>query len=197
MQRADARANASDRASAEARADAGRLPADAVWQYREDVWRLASRLCQSREDAEDATQSALLKAAEHLAGFRREASLRTWLHRIATNECRMLRRRKAPVSLDQLPDLGQADIAGQAGSWMVTSDPEQAALAAESRRQVVSALSGLPERYRTAVLLKDGLGMKAGDVATAMGISVPAARSVLHRARLAVRRRLRDPARPS
>jgi RNA polymerase sigma factor (sigma-70 family) len=76
--------------------------AAAVWRYRDDVWRLARQLCRHREDAEDVTHSALLKAAEHLDEFRWEASLRTWLHRIATNECRMLRRRKAPLSLGAL-----------------------------------------------------------------------------------------------
>jgi RNA polymerase sigma-70 factor (ECF subfamily) len=171
-------------------------PADVVWQYRDDIWRLASRLCQSREDAEDATQSALLKAAEHLDGFRREASLRTWLHRIVTNECRMLRRRKGFVSLDQLPDRARADADDRLGPDG-GSDPELAALNSESRRQLTAALNGLPSRYRTAVLLKDGLGMNAADVAAAMGISVPATRSILHRARSALRRRLPDPAAPT
>ncbi len=78
------------------------VPADAVWRYREDVWRLASQLCRHRQDAEDVTQSALLKAVQQLGGFRWEASLRTWLHRIATNECRMLRRRTVPASRDEL-----------------------------------------------------------------------------------------------
>ncbi len=64
---------------------------------------------------------------------------------------------------------------------------------AETRRQVVAALAGLPDRYRTAVLLKDGLGLPAEGVATAMGISVPAVRSVLHRARAALRESLPAP----
>jgi Sigma-70 region 2 len=103
-----------------------------VWRYREDVWRLASQLCQHREDAEDVTQSALLKAAEHLDGFRWEASLRTWLHRIATNECRMLRRRKAPLSLDEL--LEQAATAPQRPGEPPAREPgpEEAAVEAET-----------------------------------------------------------------
>ena len=63
---------------------------------------------------------------------------------------------------------------------------------AETRRRV-AALAGLPDRYRTAVLLKDGLGLPAEGVATAMGISVPAVRSVLHRARSALRESLSAP----
>jgi RNA polymerase sigma-70 factor (ECF subfamily) len=165
-------------------------PADAVWRYRADVWELASQLCQHREDAEDVTQSALLKAAQHLDGFRWEASLRTWLHRIATNECRMLRRRRAPLSLDQL--LEEAATAPQQPAEPPAAGlgPEEAAMEAETRRRVVAALAGLPDRYRTAVLLKDGLGLPAEAVAAAMGITVPAARSVLHRARSALREQL-------
>ncbi|HEY5986887.1 MAG TPA: sigma-70 family RNA polymerase sigma factor [Streptosporangiaceae bacterium] len=165
-------------------------PADAVWRYREDVWRLASQLCQHREDAEDVTHSALLKAAQHLDGFRWEASLRTWLHRIATNECRMLRRRKVPMSLDEL--LEEAATAPQRPGEPRAQEagPEEAAMEAETRRAVVAALASLPDRYRTAVLLKDGLGLSAEGVAAAMGITVPAARSVLHRARSALREAL-------
>jgi RNA polymerase sigma-70 factor (ECF subfamily) len=164
--------------------------AGAVWRYRDDVWRLARQLCRHREDAEDVAHSALLKAAEHLDGFRWEASLRTWLHRIATNECRMLRRRKVPLSLEALlEDAATAEhrppepAAGEPG-------PEEAAVEAETRRSVLAALAGLPDHYRTALLLKDGLGLRAEDVAQAMGVTVPAARSILHRARSALRERL-------
>src|SRR6266536_3318449 len=125
-----------------------------------------------------------------LVGCRWEASLRTWLHRIATNECRMLRRRKVPLSLEALlEDAATAEnrppepAAGEPG-------PEEAALEAETRRSVLAALAGLPDHYRTALLLKDGLGLRAEDVAQAMGITVPAARSILHRARSALRERL-------
>ena len=58
----------------------------------------------------------------------------------------------------------------------------------------MTALAALPDRYRTAVLLKDGLGLPAEEVAAAMGISsVPAVRSVLHRARSALRESLAAP----
>jgi RNA polymerase sigma-70 factor (ECF subfamily) len=164
--------------------------AGAVWRYRDDVWRLARQLCRHREDAEDVTHSALLKAVEHLDDFRWEASLRTWLHRIATNECRMLRRRRVPLSLEALlEDAATAEhrppepAAGEPG-------PEEAAVEAETRRRVLTALNGLPDHYRTALLLKDGLGLRADGVAEAMGITVPAVRSILHRARSALRERL-------
>lgn len=160
-----------------------------MWRYRDDVWRLASQLCRHREDAEDVTHSALLKAAEHLENFRWEASLRTWLHRIAANECRMLRRRKVPLSLDELLDEAvTTHMPGEPAA--MGPGPEEAAVEAEMRSRVVAALAGLPDHYRTVVLLKDGLGLSADGVAAAMGLTVPATRSVLHRARAALRARL-------
>ncbi len=76
--------------------------ADLVWAQAEDVARLSRQLCGHPEGAEDVAQSSLVKAAEHIAGFRGEATVRTWLHRITTNECRMLRRRLMATSLDGL-----------------------------------------------------------------------------------------------
>ena len=166
--------------------------AEPVWRYREDVWRLARQLCRHREDAEDVTQSALLKAAQHLDGFRWEASLRTWLHRIATNECRMLRRRKVPLSLDELlEDVATAEQPREPAD--PDPGPEELAMEAETRRQVLAALEGLPDHYRVALLLKDGLALSADDLAKAMGTTVPAAKSVLHRARSLLRDRLATP----
>lgn len=165
------------------------LAPEAVWAYREDLGRLARHLCHHPQDAEDVAQSALLKAVQHLDGFRAEASLRTWLHRVATNECRMLRRRKTPISLDTLlkePDLGtgpefRADLL----------DPEQAAVEAERRAAVLRSLEALPARYRTVVLLKDGRGLSAEVIAEATGTTVSAVRSRLHRARSLLREDLR------
>jgi RNA polymerase sigma-70 factor (ECF subfamily) len=164
--------------------------AEPVWRYREDVWRLARQLCRHPQDAEDVTQNALLKAAQHLDGFRWEASLRTWLHRIATNECRMLRRRRVPLSLDEMLESAATGEQRPAELPALGAGPEELAVEAETRRQVLAALGSLPEHYRVALLLKDGLGLPAEDLATAMGVTVPAAKSVLHRARSALRDRL-------
>ncbi len=169
----------------------GRSPTDEILRYREDVARLARQLCRHREDAADVAQSTLLKAVQHLDGFRWEASLRTWLHRIATNECRMLRRRRTPASLDAILE---AAATGEGPTFEppdLAPGPEEIAEESEARRLVVRSLAELPERYRTVLLLKDGLGLSAEGVARATGASVPAAKAILHRARRALRQRLR------
>lgn len=169
-------------------------PAEPVWRYRQDVWRLAAQLCRHRQDAEDVTHSTLLKAAQHLDEFRWEASLRTWLHRIATNECRMLRRRKVPLSLEAMLEQAATAEHPPGEPQAPAPGPEELAVEAETRRQVLAALETLPDHYRTALLLKDGLGLRADAVAHAMGITAPAAKSILHRARSALRERLSSPA---
>lgn len=173
--------------------DDATAPTEPVWRYRQDVWRLATQLCRHPQDAEDVTHSALLKAAQHLEQFRWEASLRTWLHRIATNECRMLRRRKTPLSLEAMLEQAATAEHPPQEPQAQAPDPEEAAIEAETRRQVVAALAALPDRYRAALLLKDGLGLRAEAVAGAMGITVPAARSILHRARSVLRQQLSSP----
>lgn len=165
---------------------------DEIWRYREEIHRLARQLCKHREDAEDVAQATLLKAAQHLHEFRGEASIRTWLHRIATNECRMMRRRQTEISLEQI--LESAVTGGETEPLELPSeipDPEEIAAEAEMRRLVLQALEKLPERYRTVLLLKDGEGLKEREIAQMMGLSVLAVKALLHRARNALRTELK------
>ena len=80
------------------------MPAD-VWDYREDIENLAGLLCGHPEDAEDVAHTALVKAAEQIDSFSGEASVRTWLHTITTNECRSLRGRTASASIDVMASI--------------------------------------------------------------------------------------------
>jgi RNA polymerase sigma-70 factor (ECF subfamily) len=155
-----------------------------VLSHAEDVERLARQLCGHRQDAEDVAQSALLKAAQHMDGFRGEASVRTWLHRITANECWMIRRRLSARSLDAILDSVRphVDAALQAGT-----DPETVAEERELGRLVVDAIARLPDRQRAAVILSDGAGLSAEEVARDLGASVPAVRSLLVRGRRALR----------
>lgn len=154
-------------------------PATDVWQYREDIASLARYLCRHPEDAEDVAHSALLKAAAALDGFRGESTVRTWLHRIAANECRMLRRRTPPHPLESLADTAGLDV-----------DPEELVVELETRREVLAALETLPDRYRCVLLLREGEGLSMDELAAALDTTVPSVKSLLFRARAALRSRL-------
>lgn len=126
----------------------------------------------------------LLKAAGKLDGFRGEAGVKTWLHAIATNECRMLRRRRQPSSLDQILDQaseGEISLMGE------SVDPEDLITELETRREILSAILRLPERHRCVLMLKEGRGLPLEEVASLMDTTVPAIKSLLYRARATLR----------
>lgn len=155
-----------------------------VWRYRADLERLAQYLCRHPQDAEDVAHNALLKATEKLDGFRGEASVRTWLHTITTNECRMLRRRHSPSSLD---DMFETAATGELDLGDGSIDPEEIALELETRQEVLRAIGELPDRYRCALMLKDGRELSLAETARLMQTSVSAVKSILYRARAALR----------
>ncbi len=158
-----------------------------VWVHADDVARLARQLCQHREDAEDVAQTSLLKAAQHLDGFRGEASVRTWLHRITANECWMLRRRLAARSLDAILESSTL-LPGAAHA--TEADPESLVEERELGRLVVTAIEALPSRQRTAIILADGGQLSAEEIAGTLNATVSSVRSLLVRARRSVRAQL-------
>jgi len=167
-------------------------PTDSLWAYADDLQRYASHMCRHREDAEDVAQNAMLKAAQKIDGFRGEASVRTWLHTIATNECRMLRRKLTPGPFDDALEAALATTQN-AMPYAPQQGPESLAIEAENRREVVAALDQLPERYQQVIVLKDGCGLRAAEVARVLDSTIPAVRSVLFRARRMLRSQLGPP----
>ena len=155
-----------------------------VWDYRNQLETLARHLCRDHHDAEDVAHNALLKAAEKIEGFRGEASVSTWLHTITLNECRMLRRKRRPESLESVGELR--------GHLSPETDPEIAAEEGELRIRVLSALSGLPERERCALLMREGQELSMVELSEALGISVSAVKSLLYRGRRLLREQLVD-----
>ena len=127
-----------------------------------------------------------MKALQARGDFRGEATVRTWLHRIATNECLMLRRRRRPEPVDVL----DASDRGLIKLTDPVDTPEELALVSETQGEVLSALSDLPENHRVAVLMVDGCRMSYGEAAEAIGTTPAAVRSMLYRARRVLRDRL-------
>jgi len=192
---ADARA-----ASAEAQF-IERLKAGDAWAFDRlveertgDIYALLFRLTEDREEARDLTQETFLQAFRHLAGFRGDADLRTWLYRIAVNQARnrwrwwRRRRRDATLSLD---DAGETGLTlGARIADPDAPDPEQNTLARERERTLLTALGTLSRAYREVVVLRDIEGLSYEEVAATLDISVGTVKSRLSRGRLELRRRL-------
>src|SRR5688572_7459354 len=171
-------------------------------QYRRELFAHCYRMSGSVHDAEDLVQETLLRAWKAYGSFEERASMRTWLHRIATNVCLTAldgqKRRPLPTGLGQ-PASEPGTPVSQNGevpwlspvpdSMVSTETPEAAAEQLEGvRLAFVAALQHLPPRQRAALVLRDVLQWRAAEVAQAVGTTTAAVNSALQRARETVRK---------
>src|SRR5438270_978649 len=164
---------------------------DLVRRYDRNVFRIAQHITQNREDAEDVVQDAFLKAYGNLAQFQGQSKFYTWLVRIAVNEALMKLRRRRPertVSLDQDVETDEDTIPREVADW--SPNPEQQYNQAELRELLQKTIQGLPSGFRTVFVLRDVEGLSTEETAEALGLSIPAVKSRLLRARLQLRERL-------
>lgn len=162
-----------------------------VKRYDRNVFRIAQHITQNREDAEDVVQDAFLKAYGNLTQFQGQSKFYTWLVRIAVNEALMKLRRRRPertVSLDQDVETDEDTIPREVADW--SPNPEQQYNQAELRELLQRTIQGLPAGFRTVFVLRDVEGLSTEETAEALGLSIPAVKSRLLRARLQLRERL-------
>jgi RNA polymerase sigma-70 factor, ECF subfamily len=162
-----------------------------VRKYERQIFRIAQHITQNREDAEDVMQDAFLKAYEKLDQFQGNAKFYTWLVRIAVNESLMrLRKRRSGkmVSIDEDLETDEGTVPRDLADW--APDPEQNYGTAELADILRRTIQGLPRGFRVVFALRDIEGLSTEETAEALGLSVPAVKSRLLRARLQLRERL-------
>jgi RNA polymerase sigma-70 factor (ECF subfamily) len=164
---------------------------DLVRRYDRNVFRIAQHITQNREDAEDVVQDAFLKAYGNLAQFQGQSKFYTWLVRIAVNEALMRLRRRRPermVSLDEDVKTEEDSMPREIADW--SPNPEQQYTQGELKDILSRTIQGLPASFRTVFVLRDVEGLSTEETADALGLSIPAVKSRLLRARLQLRERL-------
>jgi RNA polymerase sigma-70 factor (ECF subfamily) len=162
-----------------------------VRRYEGKIFRLAQHVTQNREDAEDVLQETFMKAYEHLDQFQGNSKFYTWIVRIAVNQALMkLRRRKTDksVSLDETIDTGEDTMVREIAAW--DEDPEQRFSRDELGGILDTAVESLDPPYRSVFVLRDIDELSTEETADALGLSVPAVKSRLLRARLQLREKL-------
>jgi RNA polymerase sigma-70 factor (ECF subfamily) len=134
-------------------------------------------------------QDTFVKAFHHLAQFRRESRFTTWLTRIAVNEALQKRQaRKTSLSLDDVPESEVKLFPHRSQQWH--DDPEKLYGKQEVRTMVEDAIRSLPPIYRETFVLRDVEGFRAEEAAEILGLTLPAVKSRLLRARLLMREAL-------
>jgi RNA polymerase sigma-70 factor (ECF subfamily) len=148
------------------------------------TYTLAVRLTGNEEDARDVVQETYLKAFKGLHNFRGDAQVTTWLYRVTANCANNQLHSRNRHRCDELPDSDvMVDLRNE-------SDVELVALGADFKRQVEAALDALAPKLRAVVVLRDIYELPHEVIAEELGISVPAAKVRLHRARQQLREHL-------
>jgi RNA polymerase sigma factor (sigma-70 family) len=147
-----------------------------VKRYQGVAHRAAYLITREAAEAEDATQSAFIKAYYALARFRGPAPFRPWLLKIVTNEARNRRRsvaRRAALS---------SRVAGDPPRDDAAPSPEAAVLAQEPRRELLAAMNSLNDRDRVVIAYRYFLELSEAETAQALGIARGTVKSRLSRA---------------
>jgi RNA polymerase sigma-70 factor (ECF subfamily) len=161
-----------------------------VDRYERKIFRLTQNITRNREDAEDAMQEAFLKAYEHLGEFEEKSRFYTWLVRIAVNQALMKLRKRRPgvVSLDEAVTVGEDAMPREIQDW--GPSPEQRYEQTELAGILSKVIGDLDPPSRIVFQLRDIEELSTEETAEALGLSVPAVKSRLLRARLKLRENL-------
>jgi RNA polymerase sigma-70 factor (ECF subfamily) len=162
-----------------------------VSKYDRQIFRIAQHITQNREDAQDVVQDAFLKAYEKLDQFQGNSKFYTWLVRIAVNESLMrLRKRRTGkmVSIDDDIETEEGSVPRDLADW--SPNPEQNYSQSELAEILRKTIQGLPQGFRVVFVLRDVEGLSTEETAETLGLSIPAVKSRLLRARLQLRERL-------
>jgi len=143
------------------------------WERR--IFALTFGILGREEDARDATQETFLAAFRNLRGFRGEAKVSSWLHRIAVNQCITRQRRAKVRSETALDDSAETEFAGPVG--------ESPARVAEGRQRTVAvrrALNGLPIELRQIVVMKEFEELTFREIAEVLDLPLSTVKSRLY-----------------
>lgn len=158
------------------------------------VYGRAFRILKQAQDAEDATQQTFLALIEHLADFREESSLATWVLRIASNFALKILRKKHGLKMVSMSDMVSEDNYSEIphpefiAPWSKTAD--EIAQQAEVQQEIDHSLLELDDKYRLVFILRDIEGRSVRETAEALELTESTVKVRLLRARLALRERL-------
>jgi RNA polymerase sigma-70 factor (ECF subfamily) len=148
-----------------------------VDRYLESAYATALSVLRNAHDAEDAVQSAFIRALERIDQLKAGSPFGPWFYRVLRSTCLNLRRREALRSHEEIP------VSAAGGR-----NPERDLQSALTREQVMVALGELPEMQRLAVTLYDLEGYSHQEIGEILGIAVGTSRAHVHHARRALRR---------
>jgi RNA polymerase sigma-70 factor (ECF subfamily) len=169
-------------------------------QYSHPIYSLMARSLRDPADAADVTQEVFVKVFRNISGFHGEASLRTWIYRIALHEASNQRRwwsrhKRQELTIDAQVENDEGETCCMADVLAAQSaSPYECAEHAQLGERVVSALRTLPEAFREVVVLREIEGFGYEEIAELLNVNLGTVKSRLMRGRAALREALREDA---
>jgi len=162
-------------------------------RYEDKLYRLAMRFVRNENDAQEILQDVFLSAWRNLPGFEGRAQFGSWMYRVTVNAALMFlraRNRHPEVMLDDvepgvLNKAAEQSVHGSPEDW--SQRPDEQLQSEELRRHIQAAVDALPDGLRTVFLVRDVEGLSTEETAELLELSLPAVKTRLHRARLALR----------
>jgi RNA polymerase sigma-70 factor (ECF subfamily) len=183
---------------AELRAGSEQAFAELIARYHQPLYSLIARSLQDPADASDITQEVFIKVFRNIRSFHGDASLRTWLYRIALHEASNQRRwwsrhKRQEVAMDA-PCCSRCDADAEGEAQLLGASladggcsPFDYAAQAEVRERVEAALRQVPEVFRTVVVLREIEGFAYEEIADILQVNLGTVKSRLTRGRAALR----------
>ena len=154
-------------------------------RHNRRVYSLCLRMTANVSEAEDLAQEVFIQLFRKIGSFRGESAFTTWLHRLTVNQV-LMHFRKRSVKMEQTTEEGETPVQVVVG----TENPNQ--MPVVDRIALDKAIGQLPPGYRTVFVLHDIEGHEHEEIARMLGCSVGTSKSQLHKARMKLRRLLRQ-----
>jgi RNA polymerase sigma-70 factor, ECF subfamily len=172
-----------------------------IQRFEQPVYNVVQRLMDDPDDAADVVQEVFLKVFRNIASFRQDASLKTWIYRIAVNEARNHRRwfsrhRRQEVGLER--EMGAEGIEAHQ-DWLPDPgrSPLDLALGRETQELIADALAEVNPKFRAALVLREMEGLSYEEIAEILDISLGTVKSRILRGRDALKRHLAERLEPN
>lgn len=160
-----------------------------VEQYQDLVYNTALGIVQSESDAEDVAQEVFIQVYRSIGSFKSEAKLSTWIYRITTTRALdLLRARKSKKRFGLLKRLWETAEESPMENIQDFNHPGVSLERKEEAAQLMTAIAQLPENQKVAFVLHKLEGLSYLEIAEVMGNTLPAVESLMHRARLNLRK---------
>jgi RNA polymerase sigma-70 factor (ECF subfamily) len=166
---------------------------DLLRQYQGKIFNLAMSILKNESDAEEATQDVFMTVIRKVDTFKGNSAFYSWMYRICVNTCLMRlrgKRRNDTVAIEEFMPVFTEDgmHASPMDDW--SKEVERKALNEELGKMIRKFTEELSEKYRVVFVLSDIEGLSNEETAKVLGMTVPAVKSRLHRARLYLREQL-------